>query len=78
MTITVLDDGIVDPNQTDTITASATGFQNGSVAITDINTDTAALTVSFPTSPATIAKGGYVTATVTRSRLRRPGRRPSA
>ncbi len=57
VSIVVLDDGIVDANQADTITASASGFQNGSAAITDLNTDTAGLTVGFATSPATIAKG---------------------
>ena len=67
LTIIVQDDGIVDPDETDTITASAGGFQDGTVGITDINTDVAALAVSFPTSPATIDKGGYITATVSRT-----------
>jgi hypothetical protein len=67
VTFTVLDDGIVDPNQTDTITAAAAGFVNGTVGITDINTDTYDLSVSFATSPATVDKGSFITATVTRT-----------
>ena len=68
--ITVHDDGIVDPNQTDTITATVAGFQAGQVSIADIDTDQPALSVTFPSSPnatPTISKGGYVTATVTRT-----------
>ncbi len=65
--ITILDDGIVAPDQTDTITAAATGFNNGTVNITDINTDQAALSVTFPGSTSTVSKGGYATATLTRT-----------
>jgi hypothetical protein len=65
--ISVLDDGIDDPDQADTITASASGFIDGPVSITDINTDQATLSVSFATSPATVAKGNFITATVTRT-----------
>jgi len=65
VTITVLDDGIVDANQQNTITASASGFQDGSVAITDINTDQAALMLTIPDPSTPIPKGGFAIATVT-------------
>jgi hypothetical protein len=65
--ITVLDDGIVDADRAIAMTASAAGFQPGQTTITDINTDESALTVSFATSPATVAKGSFIAATVTRT-----------
>ncbi len=64
VTITVQDDGLVDANQADSITASASTFTSSSVSITDLNTDQAALTLSIPNPSTPIPKGGFAIATV--------------